>query len=284
MTAIAGGLGAAAAWAVAMLTASRATRMISAPSVLAWVQFTGLCIVLPWAALEGIPDGLAASSGTWLLIAGAGNVLGLLCAYSALRIGKVALIAPIVSTEGAIAAVLAVLTGEHVAEGAGVALVAIAIGIALAAVPGEEKSVSTAAGVAWRVPTLAIAAATAFGMSIYATGRASAELPIAWAVLPPRVIGVLVVFLPLAVAARLRLTRRAVPFVVVSGIAEVVGFASYAVGSRDSVAVAAVLASQFAAIAGVAAYVLFRERLGRLQLAGVLTIVAGVAVLTWLQA
>jgi drug/metabolite transporter (DMT)-like permease len=75
-----------------------------------------------------------------------------------------------------------------------------------------------------------------------------------------------------------------VPFVVVSGIAEVVGFASYAVGSRDSVAVAAVLASQFAAIAGVAAYVLFRERLGRLQLAGVLTIVAGVAVLTWLQA
>lgn len=284
MTAIAGGLGAAAAWAVAMLTASRATRMISAPSVLAWVQFTGLCIVLPWAALEGIPDGLDASSGTWLLIAGAGNVLGLLCAYSALRIGKVALIAPIVSTEGAIAAVLAVLTGEHVAEGAGVALVAIAIGIALAAVPGEEKSVSTAAGGAWRVPTLAIAAATAFGMSIYATGRASAELPIAWAVLPPRVIGVLVVFLPLAVAARLRLTRRAVPFVVVSGIAEVVGFASYAVGSRDSVAVAAVLASQFAAIAGVAAYVLFRERLGRLQLAGVLTIVAGVAVLTWLQA
>lgn len=284
MTAIAGGLGAAAAWAVAMLTASRATRMISAPSVLAWVLFTGLCIVLPWAALEGIPDGLDASSGTWLLIAGAGNVLGLLCAYSALRIGKVALIAPIVSTEGAIAAVLAVLTGEHVAEGAGVALVAIAIGIALAAVPGEEKSVSTAAGVAWRVPTLAIAAATAFGMSIYATGRASAELPIAWAVLPPRVIGVLVVFLPLAVTARLRLTRRAVPFVVVSGIAEVVGFASYAVGSRDSVAVAAVLASQFAAIAGVAAYVLFRERLGKLQLAGVLTIVAGVAVLTWLQA
>ena len=284
MTAIAGGLGAAAAWAVAMLTASRATRMISAPSVLAWVLFTGLCIVLPWAALEGIPDGLDASSGTWLLIAGAGNVLGLLCAYSALRIGKVALIAPIVSTEGAIAAVLAVLTGEHVAEGAGVALVAIAFGIALAAVPGEEKSVSTAAGAAWRVPTLAIAAATAFGMSIYATGRASAELPIAWAVLPPRVIGVLVVFLPLAVTARLRLTRRAVPFVVVSGIAEVVGFASYAVGSRDSVAVAAVLASQFAAIAGVAAYVLFRERLGRLQLAGVLTIVAGVAVLTWLQA
>jgi drug/metabolite transporter (DMT)-like permease len=284
MIAIAGGLGAAVAWAVAMLTASRATRMISATSVLAWVLLTGLCVVLPWVALEGIPDGLDSSSATWLLIAGAGNVFGLLCSYSAMRIGKVALIAPIVSTEGAIAAILAVLTGEHIAEGAGVALVVIAIGIALAAVPRETDGIETSGGISWRVPTFAIAAATAFGISIYATGRASAELPIAWAVLPPRVLGVLVLFVPLAVSARLQLTRRAVPFVVASGIAEVVGFVSYAAGSRDSVAVAAVLASQFAAIAAVAAYVLFGERLGRLQLGGVVTIVAGVAVLTWLQA
>ena len=69
-----------------------------------------------------------------------------------------------------------------------------------------------------------------------------------------------------------------------SGIAEVVGFASFAVGARHGVAVAAVLASQFAAIAAVAAYVLFQERLGRIQIVGVTTIVVGVAVLTWLQA
>jgi multidrug transporter EmrE-like cation transporter len=48
--------------------------------------------------------------------------------------------------------------------------------------------------------------------------------------------------------------------------------------------VAAVLASQFSAIAGIAAYFLFRERLTRVQLVGVGTIVAGVAVLTALQA
>jgi multidrug transporter EmrE-like cation transporter len=34
----------------------------------------------------------------------------------------------------------------------------------------------------------------------------------------------------------------------------------------------------------VAAYVLFQERLGRVQIVGVTTIVVGVAVLTWLQA
>jgi drug/metabolite transporter (DMT)-like permease len=71
---------------------------------------------------------------------------------------------------------------------------------------------------------------------------------------------------------------------VASGVAEVVGFASFAVGARDGLAVAAVLTSQFAAIAAIAAFVLFRERLGRLQLAGVATIVVGVAALTWFQA
>ena len=55
-------------------------------------------------------------------------------------------------------------------------------------------------------------------------------------------------------------------------------------GARHNIAVAAVLSSQFAALAAVAAYFLFRERLSRVQLVGVVTIVAGVAVLTALQA
>jgi multidrug transporter EmrE-like cation transporter len=40
-----------------------------------------------------------------------------------------------------------------------------------------------------------------------------------------------------------------------------------------------VLGSQFAAIAAVAAYVLFHERLARIQVAGVVLIVAGVTAL-----
>ena len=50
------------------------------------------------------------------------------------------------------------------------------------------------------------------------------------------------------------------------------------------IAVAAVLSSQFAALAGIAAYGLFGERLSRIQLAGVVTVVVGVAVLSALRA
>jgi drug/metabolite transporter (DMT)-like permease len=98
------------------------------------------------------------------------------------------------------------------------------------------------------------------------------------------VLGVLAVALPLVALRRIRLTRAAVPFVLCSGACEVAGFAAYALGSRHGIAVAAVLASQFAAVAAVAAYVLFHERLTRVQLAGVVAIAGGVATLTARQA
>ena len=47
-------------------------------------------------------------------------------------------------------------------------------------------------------------------------------------------------------------------------------------GSRESIAITAVMGSQFAAIAAVAAFLLFGERLGRVQVVGVVLIVVGV--------
>jgi drug/metabolite transporter (DMT)-like permease len=100
------------------------------------------------------------------------------------------------------------------------------------------------------------------------------------AVLPARVVGVVGVFIPLAVAGRLRLTRPAAPMVLLIGLGEVFGNASFVVGSGQSIAISAVLASQFAAISAVAAFVLFHERLSLSQRYGVIAIAVGVAVLT----
>jgi drug/metabolite transporter (DMT)-like permease len=283
VTAILGGLGAAAVFATATLCSSRSTRMIGPSSVLAWVMLIGLVIVVPWAAVEGVPDGLDAPSLGWLAVAGVGNVLGLLLAYSALRIGKVAVVAPIVATQGAIAAVISILAGESIELGVGVTLVVIAFGIVLAAAARESRDKEPEAP-AHVVALYAVGGAASFGVTLYATARASADLPVVWALVPARLAGVLAVALPLILASRLALTRRAVPLVLASGVAEIVGFGLFAVGSRDSIAVAAVLASQFAAIAGIAAFLLFRERLTRVQLVGVTIIVGGVTVLSLLQA
>lgn len=284
MVAVLGGLGAACAWAVALLCSSRSTRLLGPWSVLAWVMLVGLAVTLPALVVAGRPD-LDAEALALLAVGGFGNVGGLLLVYTALRTGKVGIVGPIVSTEGAIAAVVAIVAGESIAAGTGATLALIVVGIVLAGVDRRaEEEVAGGSRPVGRAALLALAAAFAFGAGIYATGRAGEELPVAWAVLPARLVGVVAVAIPLVLASRLRLTRRAVPLVVAGGIAEVVGFAFFALGARDGIAVSAVLASQFAGIAAVAAFVLFHERLTRVQVAGAATIAAGVALLSWLQA
>ena len=111
------------------------------------------------------------------------------------------------------------------------------------------------------------------------TPAAIASSGIPWAILPPRVVGVALIAIPMALSRRWRMTRAALPYAIVCGVCEVLGFASYAFGARHGLAVSAVLASQFAAISAVVGYVALRERLAPIQVAGVATIVVGVSVL-----
>jgi drug/metabolite transporter (DMT)-like permease len=172
-----------------------------------------------------------------------------------------------------------VALGEQIAPGVGAALAVVAIGVPLAAASGDAGSARTAGGVGF-----AVAAALCFGVSLYAAGRVGVSLAIAWAMLPARLVGVVAVAAPLAAVRRLRLTRRAVPFVVASGLCEVAGFASFAAGARHGIAISSVLASQFAALAAIGAFILLGERLARIQIAGVAAIAVGVAAVSALQA
>ena len=289
MIAILGGLGAAVAWAISTLCSSRSSRLIEPSSVVAWMMLVGLLITLPAAALSGVPARLDAGSGAWLVLSGVGNVGGLVLTYSALRIGQVALVAPLVSTEGAVAAIIAVIAGESLAPGVGLTLGAIVAGIWLASAPDRVAATDRAPGPAGaphptRAVLLAMAAALAFGASLYATGRAGEELPASWVVLSARAIGVVALALPLALTRRLEITRPAVPLVVASGVCEVLGFFSYTAGARHSIAVAAVLASQVGGLAALGGYLIFDERLSRKRTLGVCTMLAGVAVLSALRA
>lgn len=272
--AILGGIGAALAWTATTLAASRATRHVDSWSLLATVMTVGLVISIPPAALAHVPA-IHGSSLGWLIAAGCANVGGLLLTYSALAVGKVGVVAPITSTEGAVAAVIAVFAGERLSGGSAACLVAITAGVVLAAhTPGGDRAVHL------RSVVLAVLAALAFGLGLYATGRNGQSLGIAWAVLPPRVVGVAVIALPLLVTRRWRIARAALPYAVAGGICEVLGFAAYALGARHNLAIAAVLASQFAGLAAVIGWLLFRERLTRVQVTGVVAIVVGVAALS----
>lgn len=281
MISIVAGLGAALCWATGTLCAAQASRRIGALSVLAWVMVIGLTVTAPIAVVSGVPRGLHGVEVTWFVLAGAGNVAGLLLAYEGMRRGKVSIVAPISSTEGAIAALLAVATGEALGVSSGILLGLIAAGVVLASLTssGDEDGGHPVAA-----SLLAAAAACSFGVSLFATARVSNALPLVWAVIPPRIVGAAAVALPLLAARRVRIERAVVPLVLTSGLCEVAGFAAYSLGARHSVAVSAVLASQFAAFAALAAFVLFRERLRPAQVVGISTIALCVALLSAIRA
>ncbi len=272
------GLGTAVFFAASTLLSSRATKIIGPWSVVAWVSLTGLVAVVPFAALDGVPTGLSGSNVTWWIISGTGNVLGLVLTAIALRVGKVGVIAPIVATEGAIAAVIAAILGESIAPIVAFLLLVIVVGVVLAAAGKDPAPIAHERSLL--AVLLSTAAAASFGIALYATGSLSGELPISWVLLPSRAVGVLAILVPLIVLRKLSLTKATAPLVIAMGMTEVLGFTSFAIGAQYQVAITSVLASQFAPIAAVMAYVLFRERLGRQQVLGVAVIVLGVAVLT----
>ena len=175
-------------------------------------------------------------------------------------------------------------------------LALIAVGVVLASIERSagdpELPLDAIAGTGSSAPTsrdtgiavgLAIGGAVLFGINLFVTSRIADALPVAWTVLPARLAGVLFVTIPLVLLRRLRLVREAVPFVIVVGVCEVVGIATFSLGARVSAPVTSVIASQFAGIAAVAAYVLFGERIGRAQVVGVVLIAIGVAALAATQ-
>jgi drug/metabolite transporter (DMT)-like permease len=284
MVAILGGLGAALSWAIATVSSTRSSRMIGAISVIAWVMTVGFVAAIGPALLSTSP-GLDPARILALFAMGISYNVGLLLTYAALTIGRISIVTPIVATEGAAAAIISVILGESLNVATAIVLAAIALGVVLAAIErSADAAQRTNVRDARRAVLLAIAAAGAFSIGLVIAGRLGSVLPLAWIVVAPRIVGVVGVAVPLAVLGRLRLVRAAVPLVIVSGILEAAGSGLYVIAARDGVAVAAVLSSQFAAFAAIAAFLFFGERLARVQVAGVGLIVLGITALAVVRA
>jgi drug/metabolite transporter (DMT)-like permease len=315
VTAILGGLGAAILWAGATLASSRSSRMIGSRVVLGWVMVVGIVVGLPIGLVTGVPSAITPTSAALLLLGGLCYAGGLYTAYTALTVGKVGIVAPIVATEGAVAALIAVALGDELGAGAAILLAIIAAGVVLSSieparpdviagdfeiaadalegpapveVPREAPFEAEASleGVApvhvedtRRAALLAVVAAVIFGVGLVAVGKAAIEVPPIWVAISTRVVGLVVVVVPLLLQRRLVLTRAVLPLVLIAGTGEIIGSTLSAWGSSVNIAITAVLGSQFAAIAAVMAFLLFGERLSRTQVLGVILIVAGVSAL-----
>jgi drug/metabolite transporter (DMT)-like permease len=279
--AVTAGLVTALAWGLATVAAARVSRVIGPWSTTGWVVLVGALATVPLLLVEPPSAPVATGDLAWLAIGGLGYVIGMVLNYTALTGGKIPVTVPIVSTEGAIAATLAVLGGEAASPLLVAMLALIALGIFTVALqPGG--GVDALSGDGTRFVALAIAAALVFGVGLFASGRASEAVPPSWVVASGRVAGVSLLTLPLVLTRRLASPGRLLPWLLFAGIAEVLGVYTYAWGAAESIAVTAVLSSQFAVVAALVAHAL-GERISARQWFGVTAVMAGVVVIALMR-
>jgi drug/metabolite transporter (DMT)-like permease len=276
--AIAFALLAALSWGTSAGAGALAGRRIGTAAATFLTSTAGLLLVAGPALATGVPS---APATAWLAATAAGvcYLSGSFCWMLGVTRGDVGVVTTIVSTDGALAAVAAIAFGEAVQAGEGLALGLVAIGLAAAVRrPRDHPAPSPPAAIAF-----AFAGAASFAAVFVLSAHAEA-IGTLWVALTARATSVVLLAPLVARRTSLAVPRDVRPALLAAAVTDVSGYLAFLAASRQSVAIASVLTSQYALVAVVLGVVLYRERLARVQVAGILVAVAGVALLGALRA
>jgi drug/metabolite transporter (DMT)-like permease len=244
------GLGAAVCWGAPDVWLAQATRKLGPLAVVFGSLLIGFVAIAPAAAFVDLPawsaDGVLLAVGV-----GAMTTLAYLVGFTAFLEGAVAIVIPIVACEGAVAAVIAIAAGERLSPVAAAFLPVAVLGVVLA-------SMGRGGGRAAVLP--AVAAALLWGGILVLSAPVADELGVYWAFLIIRA-SALLFTLPFALARHAALLWTTDWWrVAVWGLGDSAAYLLFvAAADRGPVAVASVLAAQFATV-GVIAGVLSGER------------------------
>jgi drug/metabolite transporter (DMT)-like permease len=282
------GLATALCWGSADLFARFATRKIGTVHTMLYMQLTGFALLtLAMRALGGwghLADGSGWRPWAWGVLAGALNTSSTLALYRSFEIGKLSVVAPLSASYPALTTLLAALTGERLTRlrFAGIAL--IMVGVVVVArgerIPDdanlEEKTrPGGMLGVGW-----ALFSAAGFGVMFWLLGTRVVPLlgsaPSVWLIRLTSVVLTTVVVLILRQPFALP-GARANRWVVGVGILDTSAYLlnNYAM-QREQVSVVSVLASMYGAVTVALAAIFLREHISRAQWIGVVSIFAGI--------
>ena len=262
------GVAVAVIWGLPDVSLARATRSVGIIATLIGSIAIGLAVTLP-VALFVEPPHLTLRGA--LLVVGMGvlSLAGYLVGFSAFRIGKVSVVAPIIACEGAVAAVISIALGEAVDQRILLLLPVAILGVVLAAMSGGDEGHGG-------VIRAAMASVVWGGILLMAAPVAN-EVGVVWGFLLVRIVALVIVLpvgLKLGVTTNGRLDWKNVA---AWGIGDSVASLLYvAAAERGPVAVAGVLAAQFATVGVIAGMVLLKERLRVRQWIGIILVILAV--------
>jgi drug/metabolite transporter (DMT)-like permease len=279
------GFGSAIGFGLADLFGAISTRRTGVLVTLLVIQSVNL-LVLSALLLTPIPGSLEASGEAWaaILVSGVLGTFSFFCFYRALQLGPIAIVSPVFASYAAITVILSVLLiGEHLSTLATAGLVSTLTGVMLASGgrgKGEAGERRPWGGIPW-----AVAAAIAWGVSSYLIGRYAQETGWFLPVYGSRLVEFAVVGSTVLVlrawgreVAVPRGADAAIP--TASGLADMMAVALFARGSEVGlVSVMSAVSATFPLVVIAGGVAMFHERPTQVQWVGILTTVAGLAML-----
>jgi len=270
---------AAVLYGVTDLVARFANRENGVARTMLWGQ--GLLAVLLTGAVAAFGRPLPAEPLPWAALLGSSLMItaGTACLYQGLKVGRIAVVAPLMACYGAVGAVLSLVTGERLTWEACAGLVLTVAGAVLSAIPApDSKQRDRPSG--WLPAT---GSALLYGTAYWIQGKYA--VPVFGAL---DAIWIYYLFATLVVAlvaatrrhdVRLAGTRDTV-LIAITAVLAAAGYLALAFGQASgSVAVATALSAAASAITVLLARVFIREQVAVTGWIGVACVVAGVATL-----
>ena len=271
-------LGAALAWGTADFLGGLTTRGLPVLTVLVASQGIGLVALGIVVAAGGGGAAPATADVLYGMLAGVALAVGLGALYQGMAVGVMSVVSPISAAGAAIPIAFDLARGDRpsLVQGAGVAAALAGVMLVsrgLAGAVGEGGSTTAGAG-------LGLLAAAGFGTFFVAIDSAAGS-GVVWATLSQRAGVVTVVVLALAVVRpSLGVPRRLVVPLLSIGALDLTATMLFAAGTQEGLtSLVSVVASLYPAATIALAFVLLGERLHRVQQAGAVAVLAGVALI-----
>ncbi|HKH23275.1 MAG TPA: DMT family transporter [Solirubrobacterales bacterium] len=275
MVALIYSLASAFSWGVSDFLGGLTSRRLPVLAVLAVSQPAGLILVLVFIGLFGA-DPISADKLAIAFFAGAASLGGLGAFYAAMAMGTVSVVAPIAALGVVVPVAVGLITGDSPAALQLLGLIPAVAGVVILSY--EEGPAD--AGIARRSIGLAILAGLGFGVFFTGIDAASPDRP-GWAILAVRLGGVTTVAVALLISRpRLAGVSGNWSMLITIGVFDVLANALFAVASTKGVLpVVAVGGSMYPAFTVALAHSVLGERLARIQWAGVVLALLGVAMI-----
>jgi len=288
------GLLTALTWGSADLFARFATRKIGTLRIMLYMQLTGfvlLTLAMRWLGGWGhLADGSGWRPWAWGIFVGLLNAVGTMVLYRSFEIGKMSIVAPLSASYPVLTLLLSVMSGERLTLARFLGIALTILGVILVAhgetLPDDANAIDSTTqpakkrlGVGW-----ALLAAVAFGVMFWLLGIRVVPLlggvPTVWIIRLTSFSFAAVVIL-IAGSSLAPPSKKDSPWILGVGVLDTSAYVFNNLGMQlEQVSVVSVLASLYGAVTvGLAALVL-REPVSRLQWAGILSIFAGIVLIS----